>query len=86
LRRWRFELKILPIGLKFLPIRPKIFRKNNILSGKISLKKYFKSEINDPENYDLVINMEKIKIKSAIEMIKLGMKSQYLMGTKEFWE
>jgi cytidylate kinase len=49
------------------------------------IRKYFKANINDPENFDLVLNMEKFNIKDAIELIKIALKSKYYRGEVKFY-
>jgi cytidylate kinase len=39
------------------------------------IKKYFKADIDDPENNDLVINLEKLSIEIAVETINAVLKS-----------
>ena len=45
------------------------------LERKDFIKKYFKADIDNPENNDLVINLEKLDIETAIEIIRAALKS-----------
>ena len=45
------------------------------LERKDFIKKYFKADIDNPENNDLVINLEKLSIETAIEIVKAALKS-----------
>lgn len=43
------------------------------------IHKYFNAEINDPVNYDLVINTAFVRSGAILEMVKAGLKSKNLM-------
>ena len=45
------------------------------LERKDFIKKYFKADIDDPENNDLVINLEKLSMEPAIEIVMAALKS-----------
>ncbi len=43
------------------------------------IRKYFNADINDPVNYDLVINTAFIPQGAITEMVKSGLKSKHLI-------
>lgn len=61
--------------LKLFPEQAKEYIQKIELERKDFIKKYFKADIDDPENNDLVINLEKLNIETAIEIVKAALKS-----------
>jgi len=69
------RIKNIAEWLKLSPEKAKEYIQKIDLERKDFIKKYFKADIDDPENNDLVINMEKLSIETAIEIIKASLKS-----------
>jgi cytidylate kinase len=70
------RVKNLADWLKISPEQAKEYIQKTTSARKDFIKKYFKADINDPEHFDLMLNMEKINLKNAIEIIKIALQSK----------
>ena len=69
------RVKNLAEWLKISSEQAKEYIKKSELDRADFIKNYFKADINDPKNFDLVINMEKLSFKNATEVVKAALKS-----------
>ena len=60
--------------LKFSPEEAKQYVLKLESERKEFIKKYFKADIDNPEHNDLVINLEKLSMKNATEIVKAALK------------
>jgi len=74
------RIKNITEWLKLSPEEAKEYIQKIESERKDFIKKYFKADINDPENNDLVINMEKLSLDSATEIVKTALRPKSTQG------